>query len=235
MGNELLTWVNSHRLLSIILAIVAMLGLGLVVLVALMRPPVTAASIETAATTTSQASRTSVTKRSHSSALKESTSGPIYVDVKGAVKQPGLYRVTAAMRVADAIELAKGLSPQADQRQVNLAAKVVDQQVIYVPVKGEQLPAIAAPAATSQPETAKTTGGNPKAGGSATTGAKGKINLNTADVAALQKLAGVGQKKAEKIIAFRNEHGAFKSVAELKKVGGFGDKTLAKFQDQLTV
>jgi len=68
-----------------------------------------------------------------------------------------------------------------------------------------------------------------------TTEAKGKINLNTADVAALQKLAGVGQKKAEKIIAFRNEHGGFKSVAELKKVGGFGDKTLAKFQDQLTV
>lgn len=234
MGNELLTWVNSHRLLSIILASVATLGLGLVVLVALMRPPVTAASIETAATTTSQASRTSVTKRSQPSVLKESVSGPIYVDVKGAVKQPGLYRVTAAMRVADAIELAKGLLPQADQRQVNLAAKVVDQQVIYVPVKGEQLPAIAAPAATSQPETATTAGGTPKAG-SKTTGAKGKINLNTADVAALQKLAGVGQKKAEKIIAFRNEHGGFKSVAELKKVGGFGDKTLAKFQDQLTV
>lgn len=234
MGNELLTWVNSHRLLSIILASVATLGLGLVVLVALMRPPVTAASIETAATTTSQASRTSVTKRSQPSVLKESASGPIYVDVKGAVKQPGLYRVTAAMRVADAIELAKGLLPQADQRQVNLAAKVVDQQVIYVPVKGEQLPAIAAPAATSQPETATTAGGTPKAG-SKTTEAKGKINLNTADVAALQKLAGVGQKKAEKIIAFRNEHGGFKSVAELKKVGGFGDKTLAKFQDQLTV
>lgn len=230
MENDVLTWVKTHRLLVVIVGSAAVLGVGLVVLVGLLRPPVTAAPLA-AATMTSQSSRKSVAAKGAASSVKASSSGPIYVDVKGAVKQPGLYRVTAAMRVADAIELAKGLLPQADQRQVNLAAKVADQQVIYVPMKGEKAPAMTPPATM-------TDAAGVKAKASTTAGAAGpkqKINLNTADVATLQKLAGVGQKKAEKIIAFRDQHGEFKSVAELKKVGGFGDKTLAKFRDQLTV
>lgn len=234
MGNDVLTWVKTHRLLVVIVGGVAALGVGLVVLVALLRPPVTAAPLAAAAMT-SQSSRKSVAAKGAASSVKGSSSGPIYVDVKGAVKQPGLYRVTAAMRVADAIELAKGLLPQADQRQVNLAAKVADQQVIYVPMKGEKAPAMTPPATTTEATTA-TSGAKTKASTTAgATDSKQKINLNTADVTTLQKLAGVGQKKAEKIIAFRDQHGGFKSVAELKKVGGFGDKTLAKFRDQLTV
>ncbi|MCE2138572.1 competence protein ComEA, partial [Streptococcus thermophilus] len=72
-------------------------------------------------------------------------SSPGYVDIKGAVNKPGLYQVTASMRVADVIQLAQGMQPQADARQINLAAKVTDQQVIYVPAKGEQAPAVAPP------------------------------------------------------------------------------------------
>lgn len=98
--------------------------------------------------------------------------------------------MTASMRVADVIQLAQGMQPQADVRQVNLAAKVTDQQVIYVPVKGEQAPVVAPPVG---PSTAPT-GGTPTSDHAATD----KVNLNTADVAALQKLSGIGQKKAEK-------------------------------------
>jgi len=233
MGNEWVTWVKIHRLLVAMLVGVAVLGLGLIGLVAVLRPPMTATPLGTAAMS-SQVTKSRSTKTAPSSRLKESTSGPLYVDVKGAVQQPGLYQVTAKMRVADAIALAKGLTPQADQRQVNLAAKVVDQQVIYVPTKGEKAPALASPT-TPTSRASRTTDASGKAVKETAGANKDKINLNTADVAALQKLSGVGQKKAEKIIAFRDQHGDFKSVADLKKVGGFGDKTLAKFRDQLTV
>jgi len=233
MGNEWVTWVKTHRLLVAMLMGVAVLGLGLIGLVAVLRPPVTATPLGTAAMS-SQVTKSRSTKTAPSSRLKESTSGPLYVDVKGAVQQPGLYQVTAKMRVADAIALAKGLTSQADQRQVNLAAKVVDQQVIYVPTKGEKAPALASPT-TPTSRASRTTDASGKAVKETAGANKDKINLNTADVAALQKLSGVGQKKAEKIIAFRDQHGDFKSVADLKKVGGFGDKTLAKFRDQLTV
>lgn len=160
------------------------------------------------------------------------SSAPGFVDVKGAVNKPGLYQVTSSMRVADVIQLAQGMQPQADQQQVNLAAKVTDQQVVYVPAKGEQLPAIATAAPSPAPATTTAAGGSPASGG---VGSSEKVNLNTADVAAFQKLSGVGQKKAEKIIAYRQQHGNFKSVDDLKNVSGFGEKTVAKYKDQLTV
>ncbi|AVK64772.1 competence protein ComEA [Lactobacillus sp. CBA3606] len=169
-----------------------------------------------------------------------SSAGPLYVDVKGAVNQPGLYQVQATTRIADVIALAKGLQPQADQTQLNLAAKVTDQQVVYVPVKGESVPPTAkqpagpgaGSAANGSSDSHATT--TMPSQSTASTSA-GTINLNTADVSALQQLAGVGQKKAERIIAYRDTHGGFKSVDDLKQVSGIGDKTLAKFRDQLTV
>lgn len=136
------------------------------------------------------------------------------------------------MRVADVIQLAQGMQPQADQQQVNLAAKVTDQQVVYVPARGEQLPAIATATPSPTPATTTAGGGSPA---STSAGSSEKVNLNTADVAAFQKLSGVGQKKAEKIIAYRQQHGNFKSVDDLKNVSGFGEKTVAKYKDQLTV
>ncbi|TBX41797.1 competence protein ComEA [Lactiplantibacillus paraplantarum] len=153
---------------------------------------------------------------------------PGYVDVKGAVNKPGLYQITASMRVADVIQLAQGMQPQADAQQVNLAAKVTDQQVIYVPVKSEQpLTVVKPPVTPSASSNLEVSGG----GHSSTD----KVNLNTADVAALQKLSGIGQKKAEKIIDYRQQHGNFKTIDDLKNVSGFGEKTVAKYKDQLTV
>jgi len=204
--------------------------------VALLHPPVATPPMPDAALG-SQAVRqqtSSGSSKGSAKAVAKANSGPLYVDVKGAVKQPGLYQVRTDMRVADALTLAQGMLPQADQAQVNLAAKVTDQQVIYVPVKGEKPPTMPAPPATPSTNsgTIKT---NQNGVAAKASGTKAVVNLNTADVATLQKLSGVGQKKAEKIIAYREQHGGFKSVADLKKVGGFGDKTLAKFKDQLTV
>lgn len=236
MVNEIFSWVKAHRLVTVIIGGLGCLSFGGVILVALLHPPVATPPMPDAALG-SQAVRqqtSSGSSKGSAKAVAKANSGPLYVDVKGAVKQPGLYQVRTDMRVADALTLAQGMLPQADQVQVNLAAKVTDQQVIYVPVKGEKPPTMPVPPTTAPTHagtlTTSQTGTNAKPSDT-----KAVVNLNTADVATLQKLSGVGQKKAEKIIAYREQHGGFKSVADLKKVGGFGDKTLAKFKDQLTV
>lgn len=147
----------------------------------------------------------------------------VFVDVQGAVRKPGLYQFSAEMRVADAIQTAGGLAPRADRQQINLATRLTDQQKLYIPLKGEKLPQTAA--------SGPTTGG---ASGSQSSSATTVVNLNTATVADLQQLTGIGEKKAQKIVTFREEHGSFKSVKDLAQVPGFGDKTVANLQDQLT-
>nr|WP_281349180.1 ComEA family DNA-binding protein [Secundilactobacillus folii] len=150
----------------------------------------------------------------------------MYVDVKGAVKQPGMKKVDASMRVIDAVQLAGGFTSQADQKQVNLAQKLTDSQVVYIPKHGEKAP-------TDTGSTA--TGTTSPAGGAESSSQAPQVNLNTADLNGLQQLDGVGEKKAEKIMAYRQEHGGFQSVDELKNVNGFGDKTLERLRPQVSV
>lgn len=154
----------------------------------------------------------------------QSEHGPVIVDLKGAVKHPGLYHAKADERLYDVLKKAGGLLPGADESKVNFAQKLQDQAMIYIPLKGET-PTPSAPAGSS-------------ATGSATGSAAGpapKINLNTATAEELQQIDGVGEKKAEKIIAFRDSQGPFQSVADLDKVDGFGAKTVARFQEKVTV
>lgn len=235
---EIWEWCQKHRKLALLggSSLGVLCGiLGVAWILRPTTPPIAPMPAMTASTASHAVtpSRTKTNSPASTTASKSpvatATSGPQYVDVKGAVKQPGVYQVTATMRVADVLKLAQGMQPQADQSQVNLAAKVTDQQVIYVPVKGEKTPPTVVASAVSSTTTATASAA------SGASPATGKINLNTADVAALQKLSGVGQKKAEKIIAYRQQHGGFKTVADLKNVSGIGAKTLAKFQDQLTV
>jgi len=146
----------------------------------------------------------------------------MYVDVKGAVKQPGMKKVESTMRVIDAVQLAGGFASNADEKQVNLAQKLTDSQVVYIPKRGEKVPTSVA-------------GSSAAGGGASSESETPQVNLNTADLAGLQQLDGVGEKKAEKILAYRQEHGGFKSADELKNVNGFGDKTLERLKPQITV
>lgn len=142
------------------------------------------------------------------------------VDVKGAVKQPGVYPVTAGERVIDVLDRAGGLSEEADETALNLALKVTDQMVIYVPRPGEEQPT-ASPVLTSQAS------GNAEGSGA--------VNLNTATAEELQTLSGIGEKKAADIISYREAHGPFKQVDDLLQISGIGEKTLDKFREQVTV
>ncbi len=155
------------------------------------------------------------------SATSTSASSKVVVDVKGAVKTPGVYTLTRSARVQEAIAAAGGQTATADMRQVNLAKQLVDQQVVYVPNQGEQV--------ATDPTATATSGGVGESSESE------KINLNLASKEDLMKISGIGDKKADKILAYRQAHGQFKTIDELKNVDGFGDKTVAKLKEQLAV
>ncbi|UTT62558.1 ComEA family DNA-binding protein [Microcella humidisoli] len=157
-------------------------------------------------------------------AVDGATPGPapaievVVLHVLGAVSQPGIVELPLGARVVDAIAAAGGPSDDADLAGVNLARVVVDGEQLRVPRVGE-VP-VTAPAA-------------PGSAGGAT--GDGRVNLNTADAAALETLPGVGPAIAARIIAWRDENGPFRSVDELTAVSGIGEKTLAGLRDQATV
>ncbi len=146
----------------------------------------------------------------------------IMVDVKGQVKQPGVYESNTGERIMDVIGRAGGLTEQADQTQVNLAEHVQDAMIIYIPSKGEE-----------GASTPSSSGGNMAADG--TSQNQGKININKADEQELQNLPGIGPAKAAAIIDYRNTGGPFKTIEDLKNVSGIGDKTFEKLKDLLVV
>ncbi|MBN2901600.1 helix-hairpin-helix domain-containing protein [Limosilactobacillus mucosae] len=150
----------------------------------------------------------------------------VCVDVKGAVNQPGVYTLGKNARVQEAINAAGGVHADADMRQVNLAKQLQDQQVVYVPAQGEQLPG-----SLMTGMAADQTGPSLSAGGQDAP----RINLNQASKEELCQINGIGDKKADMIIQYRQQHGPFKSVDELKNVDGFGDKTVAKLKEQVAV
>lgn len=141
----------------------------------------------------------------------------ILVDVKGAVVSEGVYELSADDRVRDAIELAGGLSGEADKNSVNLAQKLEDEAVIYVAKVGEEASQVTGQGATVDPQSSD------------------KVDLNKATLADLMTVSGIGEKRAQDIIAYREEHGKFSSLEELTNVSGIGAKTLEKLQMELTL
>ena len=145
----------------------------------------------------------------------------LVVDVKGAVRRPGVYRLAAGARVYDAVRRAGGLTAHADRIGVNLAARVVDGGEVVVPQRGGGMrAATAAPAGTGD------AGGAPSEGPLS-------LDLNTASEQELEQLDGVGPAIAANIVAYREQHGGFASVDELDEVSGIGEAKLAAIRAQL--
>ena len=142
----------------------------------------------------------------------------ITVDVKGAVKSPGIYDLPLGSRFHDAVQKAGGLTEEADSKSLNLAQKISDEALVYVPTKGEEAASQQAASGTS-PSTSK----------------EKKVNLNKASLEELKQVKGLGGKRAQDIIDHREANGKFKSVDELKKVSGIGAKTIEKLKDYVTV
>ncbi|MGO2981983.1 MAG: helix-hairpin-helix domain-containing protein [Pseudolactococcus laudensis] len=150
----------------------------------------------------------------------------IMVDIKGAVKKPAVYKVNSNARVNDVITLAGGLTSQADGKSINLAQKVTDEMIIYVASVGENVTAVPSSSPTDKAINEQ---------GKAVTTTSDKVNINTADIAQLQTLKGIGAKKAQDILDYREQNGPFKTPEELGKVSGFGEKTIEKLRESITV
>lgn len=144
--------------------------------------------------------------------------GGLYVHVAGAVSRPGLYRVPEGSRVAAALERAGGPTRRAEVSAVNLAAPVEDGQQVVMPARGA-----GAPGAGSGP-------GSPGAGGG-TPGAQ--LSLATATVDQLDALDGIGPTLAERILAFRERNGGFRSIEQLREVEGIGEKRFDALKEAL--
>jgi competence protein ComEA len=135
----------------------------------------------------------------------------IYVHVSGAVAAPGLYVLETTARVVDAVAAAGGLAPDADEGAVNLARPLSDGEQLHVPVRGAALESASAPTGD------------------------GRVNLNTADVGALDTLPRIGEAMAQRIVDWREANGRFTSVEDLLAVPGIGDRMLEALRDLVTV
>lgn len=140
----------------------------------------------------------------------------VVVDVTGAVRRPGVYRLPSDQRVQDAVRRAGGPTRRAELAAVNLAARLTDGAQILVPVR-----AVAGG------------GGVAAAGGTAATPA-GPVNLNTATPEQLDGLDGIGPTTAQKIVEYRKEHGGFGSLQDLDRIPGIGPKRLAALKGKVT-
>jgi competence protein ComEA len=142
----------------------------------------------------------------------------LLVHVAGEVRRPGVYRVPRGGRVHDAVQLAGGLTSRAEQAGVNLVARVTDGQQVVVPRRG-----------------AAGGGAAPVAGGSAGGAGPGaKVSLASATLEQLDAIDGIGPTLAKRILEYRDQHGGFRSVDELRQVDGIGEKRVESLREAVT-
>lgn len=142
----------------------------------------------------------------------------IAVDMIGAVRQPGVVYLSSPARIADAVNAAGGLAPDADREQINLAAHVTDGQQIRVPRVGE----------TEASSTDQVAAEDEHGGGQL-------IDINVAQADELETLSGVGPVTAQAIIEYRSANGGFAQIEDLQNVKGIGPRTFDKLKDHITV
>ncbi len=147
---------------------------------------------------------------------KEEETDIIYVQVSGAVNHPGVYEMPLGSRVFQALELAGGMTQEAQEKSINQAQTLEDGQMIWVPTVEE-----AAALPEQQPESLAKD--------------DGKVNLNTATKEELQTLPGIGEAKAQSIVAWREEHGSFTQIEDIMKIEGIKEGVFSKIKDSVKV
>ena len=169
---------------------------------------------------------------------KEMQQAMIYVDVCGAVANPGVFQLSAGSRVFQAIEAAGGYLPEAALTCVNRAGVLTDGQQLYILTQEEMErqgldPAEMAKASDGQMNGSAGTGQN--TGMAAQVQQDNRININTADEAQLTTLTGIGATRAQAIIAYREENGPFAAIEDIMNVQGIKEGTFAKIKDEIVV
>lgn len=156
---------------------------------------------------------------------EQQESSIVMVDIKGAVMTPGIYSLKSGERINDAVARAGGFQKEADRTAINLAQKLQDEMVVYVPKVGEEPPAeLAAAMVTSE-----------SAQGHTSDSGESVVNINKASAEELQQLPGIGKAKAQAIIDYRETTGAFSKPDDLRNVSGIGEKTFEKMASLVVV
>ena len=168
--------------------------------------------------------------------IKETAGPPIYVDVDGAVRIPGVYCFQDGDRVFQAIEAAGGFRPDAAKEGLNQAALLADAQKIYVPTQ-EELQGNAAQTFSggTGAGSADTVPAEAGSAGIETASADGKVNINTAGPDELKTLNGIGDARAQAILDYRESSGGFASIEEIRQVSGIGDGIYERIRDHIAV
>ena len=213
---ELIEKIKEYKIIVICAGLGLVLG-GFFLLKPVAQTPAKESNLQTEVTTVSKDSASEKEEKSQKSETEEVVEKDlITVDVKGAVKSPGIYDLPVGSRINDAVQKAGGLTDNADSKSINLAQRISDEALVYVPSKEE---------ATSQE--AHSNASNTKE--------NKKVNLNKASLEELKQVKGLGGKRAQDIIDHRETNGKFKSVDDLKKVSGIGAKTVEKLKEYVTV
>lgn len=150
--------------------------------------------------------------------LPPPTPGPLAIHVTGAVAQPGVYHLPAGSRVEDAIRAAGGCLPEANPQSLNLATVLKDGARLTIPAMSQNPPA-----------------GEQAAVSSSQAPSTGLININTASLSELETLPGIGPAIGGRIIAYREENGAFHSIDDIQNVSGIGPVIFSRLKDLITV
>ena len=162
----------------------------------------------------------------------------LVVHICGAVSAPGVYELPADSRLIDAVEAGGGFLPEADEACCNLAEEIVDGCQIYIMTKSESCAdgqaEKKAGIQTSPDSDMQTTDINVRSN-STTALENGLVNLNTADVAALMTLPGIGESRAKAIISYREQQGAFTKIEDIMKISGIKQAAFSKIKDKITV
>ena len=148
-----------------------------------------------------------------------------YVDIKGEVLHPGVYEFSCESRMQEVIKKAGGFTEEADETKINLAQKISDQMQIIVPNLHSKQEGGVTEGNSEKGNMSNTTPSNSK---------QGTVNINTATLEELQTIKGIGKKKAEAILQYRKEHGAFRTKEDLLQVKGIGKKVLEAIESQVT-
>ncbi len=162
----------------------------------------------------------------------------LVVHICGAVSAPGVYELPAGSRIIDAVEAGGGFLPEAEEACCNLAEEIVDGCQIYIMTKSESCAdgqtEKKAGIQTSPDGDMQTTDRNVRSN-SAPALENGLVNLNTADVAALMTLPGIGESRAKAIISYREQHGEFAKIEDIMKISGIKQAAFSKIKDKITV
>lgn len=173
-----------------------------------------------------------VASTSAASAAEEESSVRVCVYVSGEVVRPDIYYLEEGSRVADAITAAGGFTDEAATDALNLARTLVDGEQVAVPSR-ESAQAAQEALAQNGGSTAGASMNGAAGGAGAVSG--GRVNINTADAATLQTLNGVGESTAKKIVADREANGPYKTIEDLKRVSGIGDKKFENLRESICV